>query len=64
MKTKNIVWSWRDDRFGVVIIAIPFLFIITGYVDEGFLLLVRSIIGVVSSDGPSQVYAHLFYRNL
>lgn len=43
MKTNNIVWSWRDARFGAVITAIPFVVIITGYVEAGLLLLIGSL---------------------
>lgn len=43
MKTNNIVWSWRDARFGAVITAIPFVAIITGYVEAGLSLLIGSL---------------------
>jgi len=43
MKTNNIVWSWWDARFGAVITAIPFVVIITGYVEAGLSLLIGSL---------------------
>ncbi|MPZ08452.1 MAG: hypothetical protein GEU26_18910 [Nitrososphaeraceae archaeon] len=43
MKTNNIVWSWRDARFGIVITAIPFVVIITGYVEADLPLLIGSL---------------------
>jgi hypothetical protein len=43
MKTNNTVWSWQDARFGAVITAIPFVVIITGYVEVGLSLLIGSL---------------------
>lgn len=43
MKTNNIVWSWRDARFGAVITAIPFVVIIAGHVEAGLPLLIGSL---------------------
>jgi hypothetical protein len=39
----NIVWNWRDARFGAVITAIPFVVIITGYVEAGLPLSGKSL---------------------
>lgn len=55
MKTNNIVWSWRDARFGAVITAVPVMIIVTGNVEIGLPLLIGSLPAAVIGLLPTRV---------
>lgn len=43
MNPGNIVWDWRDARFGLVISAIPILIIVTSHVEAGLPMLIGAL---------------------
>jgi len=43
MKNASINWNWRDTGIGRVIAAIPIAIIVTGQVEAGLPMLIRSL---------------------